>query len=301
MVHLTSSSLNSLAEFVRKAKPTYDSILNYSNDLEEEAIESYSIGSEMPVVQPPPGCIEMQDAVSPHSDQQTRSLPAPSGIDHNDTAFCNKVVAGESGLSAMKNILPKHESTAGSDGPKTVSAAILAQYNRDELFRKVWSASLPAVAKELGVACTTLIRVCKQLHIPIPPRGYWMQSPMNRAAVQQPALPVVRVVGGGTVKGEVSGEIPKVSALLLSRYDREELYRKAWQKPLMELAQELGMTRDAIAMKCRQLYIPIPGHFYWQRTARLDEKDWPPLPAVESFGFVKIAKKWKRAVKATKP
>ncbi len=84
----------------------------------------------------------MQDAVSPHSDQQTRSLPAPSGIDHNDTAFCNKVVAGESGSFGHEEYLTKHESTAGSDGPKTVSAAILAQYNRDELFRKVWSGEL---------------------------------------------------------------------------------------------------------------------------------------------------------------
>jgi hypothetical protein len=118
-----------------------------------------------------------------------------------------------------------------------------------------------------------------------------MKSPMNRAAVQKPELPEVRVAGGGIVKGEVTGKIPKVSALLLSCYNREELYRKAWQQSLQELAQEYGLTRDEIAKKCRQLYIPIPGNFYWQRTARLDEKDWPPLPAVESFGFVKIAKK----------
>jgi hypothetical protein len=144
--------------------------------------------------------------------------------------------------------------------------------------------------------------VCKELHIPIPPRGFWRNSPKLRVTVQQPEVPKVRVAGGGTVKEEVSGNIPKVSALLLSRYSSEELYRKAWQQPLQELAQELGLSsRDAIANKCRQLHIPIPGHFYWHRTARLGEKDWPPLPEAKAFGFVKIARKWKGAVKATKP
>jgi hypothetical protein len=101
----------------------------------------------------------MQDAVLRYSDQQTSSLPAPSGVDQNDTAFRNQVGTGESGLSAEMKKLAKHESSARIDGPKAVSAAMLAQYDREELFRKVWRANLHVAAKELGVHCITLGRV----------------------------------------------------------------------------------------------------------------------------------------------
>jgi hypothetical protein len=300
-VDLTQSSLNSLAELVRKLKPIYDSILNGNSEIAKIEIESHSVYTEMPLVQQSSADTEMQDSMPRHSDQQTSSLPAPLEVDQNDTAICNKVAMDESGLSTVKKTLPKHESPPDSNGPKTVSAALFAQYDREKLFRKAWSANLREVAKDLSVASNSLSQVCKELHIPIPPRGFWRRSPELRMDVQQPELPKVQVVGGGTVKGEVSGDIPKVSALLLSRYNREELYRKAWQQPLQELAQEFGFSsRDVIAKKCRQLHIPIPGHFYWHRTARLDKKDWSPLPEVEAFGFVKIAKTWKPAAKASK-
>jgi hypothetical protein len=104
---LTSSSLNFLSEFERKTKPVNEAILNYYKDIEKDASESHSAGSEMLVVQPPPARTEMQDSVPRYLGQQTSSLPA----DQNDAGFCNTVARGEPGLSVEEN--PKHESTAG--------------------------------------------------------------------------------------------------------------------------------------------------------------------------------------------
>jgi hypothetical protein len=39
------------------------------------------------------------------------------------------------------------------------------------------------------------------------------------------------------------------------------------------------------------LHIPVPGALYWQRPARLEEKDWPPLPAIQVVGYVKVVKR----------
>jgi hypothetical protein len=49
-------------------------------------------------------------------------------------------------------------------------------------------------------------------------------------------------------KGEITEEVLKVSALLLSRYDPNDQYRKARQKPLSELAKEYGveLTRPCV-------------------------------------------------------
>jgi hypothetical protein len=117
-----------------------------------------------------------------------------------------------------------------------------------------------------------------------------MRRPEDRATEPRPLLPEVQVVGGGAIKGVVPGKVLKVSALLLSRYDREELYRKVWQKPMGELAEEYGVSKDIIGLHCRQLHIPIPGALYWQRESRLGEKDWPPLPPVVAVGFTNNTK-----------
>jgi hypothetical protein len=93
------------------------------------------VESELAVVESPLACTEIQDSVPRYLGQQTSSLPASSGVDQNDTAFCNTVAMGESGFSAAKKILPKHESTADSVGPKTVSAALFAQYDREDPLR----------------------------------------------------------------------------------------------------------------------------------------------------------------------
>ena len=271
MVDLKSSSLNLLRDLVRQLMPLYNAIRNPTNHIEEHA---ENLSSALPN-----GSTEILPAGAKPQDALSRSLCQNAGDSADLSSPGTSLpppVAAEDG---------NHSNSASPAGAHWVSAALLAQYDRQALFEKVWKANLRKVAAELGIHRKSLCRVCRELHIPIPPRGFWMRKPEDRATEPRPSLPEVQVVGGGAIKGEVPGSVLKVSALLLSRYDREELYRKAWQKPMGELAKEYGVSKDIIGLHCRQLHIPIPGALYWQREARLEEKDWPPLPQVVAVGF----------------
>jgi len=279
LVDLNSSSLNLLRDLVRQLMPLYSAILDPVNNLEGHAENRVSVRPNESTEFPPVGA-GPQDALSRsllqetdnHADQSGTGINLPPLVAREDRDLSN---------------------STGAAGARCVSAALLAQYDRQALFESVWRANLRTVAAEIGIYHKTLGRVCRELYIPLPPHGFWKMRSEARAAVPRPLLPEVRVGGGGVIKSEISDKPLTVSALLFSRYDREELYRKAWQKPLQELAKEYGVSRDLIAFHCRQLYIPIPGALYWQREARLEEKDWPPLPPVVAVGFTNNTKRKK--------
>jgi hypothetical protein len=268
MVDLKSSCLNLLRDLVRQLMPLYDAIRNPTNNIEEHAENHLSVL--------PNEDAEILSAGARPQDALSRSLCLNAG-DSADLSNATRNL--QSPMAAEDSNLGD---SARPDGTHWVSAALLAQYDRQALFEKVWQANLRTVAAEIGIHRKTLCRVCRELHIPIPPHGFWMKKPEDRPAVPRPPLPEVQVAGGGTIKGEVPGDALKVSALLLSRYDREELYRRAWQKPMRELAKEYGVAKDVIGLHCRQLHIPIPGARYWQRrpgwrrrTGRLCRRLWP--------------------------
>ena len=50
------------------------------------------------------------------------------------------------------------------------------------------------------------------------------------------------------------------NSLTLSRQD---LYELAWSKPMVELAQDFGISNVALAKRLRKLGIPLPGRGYW--------------------------------------
>jgi hypothetical protein len=51
---------------------------------------------------------------------------------------------------------------------------------RKELYQRVWSEPLAAVAKELGLSGGALAKICNRLLVPYPPRGYWSRSKLAR-------------------------------------------------------------------------------------------------------------------------
>lgn len=55
-------------------------------------------------------------------------------------------------------------------------AHLLAQYNREELYEKVWSLPTREVAKHYGFSDVRLAKVCKILRVPKPGRGYWAKK-----------------------------------------------------------------------------------------------------------------------------
>jgi hypothetical protein len=46
---------------------------------------------------------------------------------------------------------------------------------------------------------------------------------------------------------------------------RQDLYELAWSKPMVELAQDFGISDVALAKRLRKLGIPVPGRGYWAR------------------------------------
>ena len=59
---------------------------------------------------------------------------------------------------------------------------------REELFELVWSKSTRRVAADLGMSDVALGKICRQLQIPKPPRGYWARIAAGQAP-RRPALP----------------------------------------------------------------------------------------------------------------
>jgi len=51
------------------------------------------------------------------------------------------------------------------------------------------------------------------------------------------------------------------------KYDRDELYQKVWEKPLLKVAAEYGVSAVALGKTCRKLSVPVPGRGHWAKLA----------------------------------
>jgi len=61
-------------------------------------------------------------------------------------------------------------------------------YRREDLYREVWAEPVVQVAKRYGISNVALAAICRELHVPIPPRGYWVEKASGKAA-KAPPLP----------------------------------------------------------------------------------------------------------------
>jgi len=68
---------------------------------------------------------------------------------------------------------------------------VLQQYDREELFRKVWEQPLLKVAKEYGVSAVALGKTCRKLSVPVPGRGHWAKLSHGHEGIKKPLLPKV--------------------------------------------------------------------------------------------------------------
>jgi|ERR1700733_2455617 len=78
------------------------------------------------------------------------------------------------------------------DQNRIVSRDLLAKYNREELYQKVWDRPVQKVAKEFGISDVGLAKVCKKLFVPIPGRGYWARKAAGQKVEPRPTLLSVR-------------------------------------------------------------------------------------------------------------
>jgi len=68
----------------------------------------------------------------------------------------------------------------------------MSAINRDDLYEQVWREPMVAVAARLGVSSSYLGRVCRQLRVPRPRRGYWAKQKSGAKLPSRPPLPAVR-------------------------------------------------------------------------------------------------------------
>jgi hypothetical protein len=68
------------------------------------------------------------------------------------------------------------------------SPYVLAQYDRERLYEEVWSEPTQKVARKYGISDVALSKVCQQLQVPKPPRGYWAKKGAGRPVQRRPKL-----------------------------------------------------------------------------------------------------------------
>jgi hypothetical protein len=74
---------------------------------------------------------------------------------------------------------------------------------------------------------------------------------------------------------------------MILQYDREELYQKIWERPLIKVAQDYGVSAVALGKTCRKLCVPMPGRGYWAKLAHGHIKARkPPLPKLDKVPTV---------------
>jgi hypothetical protein len=59
-------------------------------------------------------------------------------------------------------------------------------YIREQLYAEIWIEPMTVVSKRYGVSDVYLARICKELHVPRPPVGYWAKKQFNKAPAQTP-------------------------------------------------------------------------------------------------------------------
>jgi hypothetical protein len=60
--------------------------------------------------------------------------------------------------------------------------------SREKLYEEVWAEPMTTVARRYSVSSSFLARICAQLSVPRPPRGYWQQLQVGRTTTK-PSLP----------------------------------------------------------------------------------------------------------------
>ena len=77
--------------------------------------------------------------------------------------------------------------------PPPLSARALARYDRERVYDEVWSDPTRRVAARYGVSDAMLWRVCRQLQVPKPPRGYWAKKRAGKPVPRRPWLKPLRI------------------------------------------------------------------------------------------------------------
>jgi hypothetical protein len=71
------------------------------------------------------------------------------------------------------------------------------------------------------------------------------------------------------------------------KYDRDELYKKVWEQPLLKVAEEFGVSAVALGKTCKKLSVPVPGRGHWAKLAHGKQgAKKPPLPKLDKVPVI---------------
>lgn len=115
---------------------------------------------------------------------------------------------------------------------------------RKELYRRVWSKPMSAVAKEVGLSGNALAKICNRLLVPYPPRGYWMRSNAG-TKVERPPLPAAPEIK--------ATHIITPGARAASRRTRTRLDPEARREQLMQVAERLILENGLHAATMKRI------------------------------------------------
>lgn len=66
------------------------------------------------------------------------------------------------------------------------------ELTREELYELVWKEPMLRIGERVGVSSSYMARVCTDLRVPRPPRGYWAQLEFGKSVPDRPPLPPAR-------------------------------------------------------------------------------------------------------------
>ncbi|HEY8539076.1 MAG TPA: TetR/AcrR family transcriptional regulator [Steroidobacteraceae bacterium] len=115
---------------------------------------------------------------------------------------------------------------------------------RKELYRRVWSKPMSAVAKEVGLSGNALAKICNRLLVPYPPRGYWMRSNAGKK-VERPPLPAAPEIK--------ATHIITPGSRAASRRTRTRLDPEARREQLMQVAEQLILENGVHAATMKRI------------------------------------------------
>ncbi len=126
---------------------------------------------------------------------------------------------------------------------KTMSSKPGIALTRKELYRRVWSKPMSAVAKEVGLSGNALAKICNRLLVPYPSRGYWNKPSSRRKG--KPPLPAAPDIK--TTHIIIPGE------RAASRRARTRLDPQARREQLLQIAEDLVLKNGVHAATMKRI------------------------------------------------
>lgn len=121
--------------------------------------------------------------------------------------------------------------------------------SREQLYELVWREPMLRIAERLGVSSSYMARVCTELRVPRPQRGYWAQLEVGKAPAK-PELPPSRP--GHVVVWKVGGTFTTSQSMVAQATRTAELLSIArFRKPALDKPHELLACVEPLFLKTR--------------------------------------------------